>query len=48
VAAWEWLDSQMNSLVPLEVVIPIEALDACVTFEGAVIMRRRRLLHMVW
>ncbi len=45
----EWLDSQMNSLVSLQVVVPVEALGALVASEGSVVLRvwLRMSIHVV-
>lgn len=39
VAAREWLDCQMNSLMPLQIVISVEALRALVASEWPVVLR---------
>jgi hypothetical protein len=46
-AAWEWLDGQMYALVPLQVVVAIEALWALITAKWAVILRILRLCMAV-
>jgi len=47
VSAGEGLDSQVDPLVPLEVVVPVEALRALVTLEGPLSLRHRVVLRVV-
>jgi hypothetical protein len=39
VGTGEWLDRQVNTLMPLEIVITTESLDALVALEGALLSR---------
>lgn len=39
---WKWLHGQMNALMSLEIMIPIEALRTLVAFERTVMRRTAR------
>lgn len=47
VTTGEWLDRQMNALVPLEIVVAVEALRALIAFERSVVLRVWLSLGMV-
>lgn len=47
-AAWEWLDSQVDSLVAFEIVVAVEALWTLVALERTIIVRALLLVvHVV-
>ena len=44
----ERLNSQMNPLMPLEIVVPVEALRTYVALKGSVVRLRWGMAHEVW